>query len=218
MSSLLKEHIEQLAYWTRILVVVLYSAAAFTFLTFLFELAEIFDVWSVHSPGTDGSGVKNVLIVVSSMYIVTYVAMIVVFGIWLYRAASNIASTTNEYFSYTARSAVGWFFVPIANFFKPFLAIRQIWNASQGAPQTLDKGTAIITIWWVMVLLANSTLMLALYLQSRAASYAEYIDSVKVGAISSAAFFVLLVVMIKLVREIANGQKSTFVGSEFSAT
>jgi len=66
------------------------------------------------------------------------IATYVVFGMWIYRAAANIVAAMVPGFDYTPGWAVGWYFVPLANLFKPFGAMRQIWNASHSGGSDLD--------------------------------------------------------------------------------
>lgn len=73
----------------------------------------------------------------------------VVFCMWIYRAAANIKAARVPGFTFTPAWAVGWHFVPIANFIKPFQAMRQIWNTSHGGDgESLRDGNALLIPWW----------------------------------------------------------------------
>jgi hypothetical protein len=73
----------------------------------------------------------------------------VIFCMWIYRAAANVKAARVPGFTFTPAWAVGWHFVPIANFFKPFQAMRQIWNASHGGDgESRQRGALLLIGWW----------------------------------------------------------------------
>ncbi|MCA0208028.1 MAG: DUF4328 domain-containing protein [Proteobacteria bacterium] len=73
----------------------------------------------------------------------------VVFCMWIYRAAANVKAARVPGFTFTPAWAVGWHFVPIANFFRPFQAMRQIWNASHGGDgASRYRGELLLIGWW----------------------------------------------------------------------
>lgn len=82
----------------------------------------------------------------SLVLLVTYI----LFGMWIYRAAANVDAAAVPGFIHTPAWAVGWYFIPVANLFKPFGAMRQIWNASHGHSGALDRGNILLTAWWAI--------------------------------------------------------------------
>jgi hypothetical protein len=70
-------------------------------------------------------------------------------AIWLVRAARNAAEFDPKPPSYSGGWTVGWLFIPIANFWMPFRAIRYLWNVSlKGASHATDKTPRFFMIWW----------------------------------------------------------------------
>lgn len=51
-------------------------------------------------------------------------------GIWIVRASKNAASLMPDSKRITPGWAVGWYFIPFANLFKPYQAMRETWNSS----------------------------------------------------------------------------------------
>ncbi|WP_439568186.1 DUF4328 domain-containing protein [Sphingopyxis sp.] len=73
----------------------------------------------------------------------------VIFCMWIYRAAANVKAARVPGFTFTPAWTVGWHFVPIANFFKPFQAMRQIWNVSDGGDgESRHRGELLLICWW----------------------------------------------------------------------
>lgn len=70
-------------------------------------------------------------------------------GVWIYRASSNASQIVPHFDRIRPGWAVGWYFVPIANLWKPFSAMRQIWVSSHD-PQRGFDGTSpeFFTLWW----------------------------------------------------------------------
>jgi hypothetical protein len=80
-----------------------------------------------------------------SLLVITFV----LFARWILQAARNLVAKDIDGFTYTPASCVWWYFVPIASLFKPFQAMRQIWNGSHGNDgQAIDEGHESLTIWW----------------------------------------------------------------------
>jgi hypothetical protein len=67
---------------------------------------------------------------------------------WIYRTNANAHSFAGE-MSVSPGWAVGWFFVPIANWFKPYQGVRETWDAShEAAGQPDEIGTPLLGWWW----------------------------------------------------------------------
>lgn len=72
----------------------------------------------------------------------------ILFLCWIYRANAN-AQLLGGGLSDSPGWAVGWFFVPFANLFKPFLAIKEIWLASHfGSNWVNGEATSMLRWWW----------------------------------------------------------------------
>jgi hypothetical protein len=69
---------------------------------------------------------------------------------WIYRMCHN-ARVRAKFMEYTPGWSVGWFFIPIANVWKPFQAMKEIWqeSARQAGPQGRDGG-GLLGGWWAL--------------------------------------------------------------------
>ncbi len=82
----------------------------------------------------------------------------VVFCVWIYRANVNARALGASDMSITPGWSVGWFFVPFANFVKPFIAVREIWNASDSDPRDVSASgptAPIVAAWWCAWILTH---------------------------------------------------------------
>jgi hypothetical protein len=76
-------------------------------------------------------------------------ALAVIFLMWVYRANANCAPRPARR---CGSPSVGWFFIPVANVFKPYQAVKEIWTVSHGAERL---GHGLVQWWWGLFLLTN---------------------------------------------------------------
>lgn len=95
-----------------------------------------------------------------------FLGTVVVFLMWEYRAHSNLRALKAENVEFTPGWAVGWWFIPILNLFKPFQVMREIWCESdpESVPEdgersflssSLHSAPGFMTLWWAFWLLSN---------------------------------------------------------------
>jgi len=72
--------------------------------------------------------------------------------LWMYRAFENLVAAGIKKLSYTPGWAVGWWFVPLANCYKPYSAMCELSMASNpkgGIDNWYDcEKRTIFTVWW----------------------------------------------------------------------
>ena len=77
---------------------------------------------------------------------------------WIYRANSNARALGAKEMAFTPGGAVGWYFVPIANLWKPYQAMREIWKASTGPLGWQRRPvSALLPCWWLLAIVGPST-------------------------------------------------------------
>jgi hypothetical protein len=78
------------------------------------------------------------------------------FGMWTYRASNNLRALGAEGLSHSPGWAVGSNFVPIVNFFVPFMAMREIWQASAQPGNWQGQHRTPLLGWWWALWLGNA--------------------------------------------------------------
>jgi len=81
------------------------------------------------------------------VWVLLFVATIVVWCVWQHRS-HQAARALVPGMDLSARWAVGCWFVPIVNYFKPFQAMRELWRASEGGPAWRRQQTWPVLGWW----------------------------------------------------------------------
>lgn len=99
------------------------------------------------------------LLVLAGVYLtfsVVYIFSVVFIGRWIHRGHANLATADLYGLRYSPGWAVGWFFIPFANLFKPFGAMRELWNASFRSTESYSSGSpANLKLWWACFLIGN---------------------------------------------------------------
>lgn len=85
------------------------------------------------------------------------ITTLIVFGRWILLAHRNLPPLGAENLDVRPGWAVGWFFIPFANLWKPYQAMRTLWRASRGARNWhLEDGNRILPLWWTLWLVSSS--------------------------------------------------------------
>lgn len=88
------------------------------------------------------------------LYLVAFVAATAAYLMWLYRAAGNLASVRSGDGSTPLRfspgSAVGWYFIPVMNLFRPIQVMGELYRESN--PER--RSSPLISWWWLLWLTA----------------------------------------------------------------
>lgn len=91
--------------------------------------------------------------------LVVYVATIVFFCVWLYRAYANLRVFDSwRRLDHSPGFAVGSFFIPIISLFVPYRAVREVWQKSGPRDEAMfaePVPPASFPLWWLFWLLAS---------------------------------------------------------------
>jgi hypothetical protein len=81
-------------------------------------------------------------------------AAFILFLIWIHRANGNLRRLSGETLTITPGWAVGWFFIPVASLWMPYLAVKEIWEVSH---RGTGRGTALVGWWWAAMIATSVT-------------------------------------------------------------
>jgi hypothetical protein len=94
---------------------------------------------------------------VSGGWSLLYVVTVIVFGRWIYVAHRNLPALGAERLRYTPGWAVGMFFIPILNLWKPFQAMSDLVRASRDPRYWhLDDTPVLVGFWWALWLVVST--------------------------------------------------------------
>lgn len=146
----------------------------------------------------EANDLRHGIIGIAVMLVV--ITTIVLFAVWIHRVSSNLHALGTPGLRFTPGWAVGWYFVPIANLWKPFQAMKEIWRASKnpGAWQS-ETISPVLGWWWFWWIVSSIVSNVSLRMSLRAEALDELISVGPVNIASSvldviSAIFALLAV------------------------
>lgn len=135
-------------------------------------------------------------------------ATLIVFGRWILLAHRNLPAMGAQFLEVRPGWAVGYFFIPILNWWKPYQAMRSLWRSSHSVHRPeLQDSTWVLPTWWtlwiVYSLISNSTFRL----QSRAQTLDFYVGLTRAQIGEYAIYAVLCIVASLVVTRIWRAQE-----------
>ncbi|WP_395332381.1 DUF4328 domain-containing protein [Novosphingobium sp. BL-8H] len=95
-----------------------------------------------------GRDLADINTTISILMLLLLLACAVAVGMWIHRAHANLFAAGLEALEYTPGWSVGWFFIPVATLFKPFSAMRELWERSHLEPNDNDQADYRLVAWW----------------------------------------------------------------------
>jgi len=143
------------------------------------------------------------------------IAVLVVFLAWVYRANKNLRSLRAAGLMFTPGWAVGWFFVPFMNLFRPYQVVSEIWKASHpevdindGTSWKAVRASPIVGCWWAVVLISGflgfGTMQMGLF----AATPSDLLDLTYALVVSDGMVVAYSLITIFMVRRISQLQEA----------
>lgn len=105
-----------------------------------------------------GPYVAFAMIVVALLFLLVTLASLILFIFWTFRVACNVRTLGATDIPTSPTWAVLWYFIPIAFFWKPYTALRDIWAASEN-PQgwVWFEPPRLFTVYWTLCVIDKIT-------------------------------------------------------------
>ena len=141
------------------------------------------------------------------IYLITYLVTIVIFFRWVYLSNRNAHALGARGMEFTPGWAVGWFFVPFANLWQPYKAMKETFQASH--PSQTDnwhhvEPPSILAVWWGLWIISLITGRVAG--RTTTDSIDDMITSTWTGIASDAVEVILLLVTLVIVSKLSTWQ------------
>ncbi len=95
-------------------------------------------------------------LVIAGIYTLVYVVTAIAFLMWVYRMNKNCHHFGAHDMEFTSGWAVGWFFIPIANLWKPYQVMKEIWQVSTDPfSWQVEESSGVVSFWWGVWIVAN---------------------------------------------------------------
>ena len=147
-------------FWTIIVLLALMLATEVLAVTVMSDVIEQFNAsGEVAELSPSVIGYFAAMGCVGFMTLPIYIAIVVLYCVWINRANKNARSLGAQDMKISPGWSVGWFFIPFANLWMPYKAVREIYLASRPGvkgTQWMHQGApAILGWWWAFWLLSN---------------------------------------------------------------
>lgn len=175
----------------------------------LLSLLPQFEAGTVGAAEADAFDAMNLKIAIG--LIATFVIVAIMFLVWVHRANRNLHALEVREVEYTPGWAVGSWFIPILNIFRPYAIMREIWRGSRSPSNSAAEGHASVPaslgVWWGAWLVAGVLESLsASFVRGESPSMDDFKSSAYLSIGSSLLNFVAGVIIIVLIGTIAQSQ------------
>jgi len=139
--------------------------------------------------------------------------IVVVSGIlilkWIYRSNYNARQLGATEMAFTPGWSIGWYFIPIANLWKPYQAMKEIWKASSN-PQSWNSQSvsSLLPWWWFFWIISNMFGNASFRLAMRAEEINELIAANLVTLLSDMTDIPLSLIVIGIISKVHEMQMS----------
>ncbi len=147
--------------------------------------------------------------------LIVYIFALVIFLMWIHRSYRNLPALGVVGLKYSPGWAVGYFFIPILNLFRPYQTVKEIWKASDPNIDFTDNTawryvdtSPLIKIWWFFWIIDNSLDRFVGRMSRRADTLKGFIDADWISIISDILAVIVAVLTIIIVRTISDMQEN----------
>lgn len=142
--------------------------------------------------------------------LIFFVGGIIVFK-WIKLANKNVRALGAKNLEFSPGWAVGWFFVPIANLFKPYKVMNEIWSATH-SPENWEKNEnhRAVQKWWGLWIGSSGLMQLSNNLEKKADSVDKIIQLSYINIGGEILWIFLCLCFLTLVTRISTVQVECF--------
>jgi len=137
--------------------------------------------------------------IVGLLQFIFFIILGITFLRWIHRTNKNIGALSGVQLRFTSGWSVGWYFIPIANLFKPYQAMKELWYVSHKNESTTDS---LLNRWWFLWIISNFVGRLAFKLIMLANDSESYMTSTIAYMVSDGLDLMLNIVALILVTRI----------------
>jgi hypothetical protein len=87
-------------------------------------------------------------IIVGNIQMIIFIVSGIIILKWIYRANYNARQLGATEMTFTPGWSIGWYFIPIANLWKPYQAMKEIWKASSDPQNWKTQSVSAMLPWW----------------------------------------------------------------------
>ena len=158
-----------------------------------------------------GELIDQLQVVATVLFLITFFLGGIVILKWIYRSNTNAGFLGAKDMKFSPGWSVGWFFIPVANLWKPFQAMQEIYNASLNPVNWKDlEKPKIVQQWWGLWIISNSLTQFNNNKAEKAETISELINLNLLYQAGEVLWIILCVTLLSLVKKISKSQLENF--------
>lgn len=115
------------------------------------------------NPTEEEAEIAEILVgMVALLYMIVLITLMVTFSMWIHRTYGNLTSLGVMKPRFSPGWAVGFYFIPVLNLFRPYQATKEVWYGSDPERNDFDPESyqskapsALLSWWWGMWLFSG---------------------------------------------------------------
>lgn len=146
---------------------------------------------------------------VGIVFLVIYIITAVCFLKWTYRANKNLSIQSDGRMTFSPSGSIVWYIIPVANLFKPYHAMREIWRK---AHKTWTAETRLLPGWWTLWII--SSILGQIVFRQNSEVVSEYRTAAITMIFSDVIDIVLGLTAIALISNIGRAYEENYCGAQ----
>lgn len=142
-----------------------------------------------------------VTVIIGLLQMILFIILAIVFLRWIYRMNKNLGALSGQPMRFTPGWSVGWYFIPFACLFKPYQAMKEIWEKSHKYGYGTDS---LLGLWWALWIVSSFLGEFAMKSILGAESVKDYTASTITYMVSDGIDVALSIVALMLVTRIGS--------------
>lgn len=144
------------AFLTKLLKAMLYISLAIGVLSVLSDLLQMQLLTSGSFSDAQAESNDTRQQIISVAYLCAFVITGITFLIWIRRANVNCRGFGAANMEFTPGWSIGNYFIPFLNLYRPYRAMKEIWQVSSNPPDWRNtKSSSLLNWWWALWLLSG---------------------------------------------------------------
>lgn len=111
--------------------------------------------------------------------VISFIVSTILFCVFSYRATRNLSIIGAKGMDYTPGWAVGWYFIPFANLFKPYGAMKDMWRGTHYPDDVFADTPKLMPLWWLCWIVTNIVSNISFRLGREAGMFENYASNVE---------------------------------------
>jgi hypothetical protein len=166
---------------------------------------------TISSEAAESNDLREQMIAIVSL--AEYILTAIVFAFFIIRAHHNVRGFGARGMTITPGWSFGYFFIPIFNLFRPYIAMSELYRASHSPERWNSQPVGVLPLWWTLWLVCGFLGQISMRLQLAADTIPMIIGATWVSVIEESLSILLCIVALLMISRIQKAQTAWIAGS-----